>query len=230
MPGYAQEAGLKQANAMYMEGKFSDSINLYARLIESQPDNPYLRYNIANAYFKSNQPGRAIASYLRAFRLLPRDSDIRSNLDFALKLSGENLVPAGIPAAMHYIYYFLSANEIEGLSWIFLWIFSLTCSIYLFRPLWRFFLKTPLIFAAVLLAAAASWTLLRKTTEFAGIAVVVEPAAELRSGPGDNFSPSATLPEGRLAQILDGREDWIEIGIPKEGIKGWIKNSSLEKV
>lgn len=192
--------------------------------------NPCLHYNLGNAYFKSNRTGRAVVSYMRAYRLLPRDTDIRYNLNFILERSGENLVPAGIPAVVHLAYYLLSENELKGLNWLLLWIVLIAASVYVTSNAWRPVLKTPLISAGILWCVLALWWTLRSLTAVHGAAVIVDGTAELRNGPGGNFSPSATVPEGRIVRIMDVKENWIEIGIPKEGVKGWVKSSSIEKV
>lgn len=226
----AQPPSVAQAGTMYKEGKFVEAAQAYAELSASDPDNPYLHYNLGNAYFRANRLGRAVASYSRAFRLLPRDPDIRYNLNFAMKRAGEELVPAGVPSALHRAYHLLSEAELKGLCWALLWLMLLGSSLYALARNMRPALKTHLASAAGLLCALSLWLAARSFTSLSGAAVIVDGTAELRSGPGDNFSPSATVPEGRTVQVLDSNEGWEEVGLPREGIKGWVKSSSVEKI
>ncbi|MCX5796349.1 MAG: SH3 domain-containing protein [Elusimicrobia bacterium] len=56
------------------------------------------------------------------------------------------------------------------------------------------------------------------------------PAAELRSGPGENFNVSFTVPEGRRVQILGSDGAWVELGVLKEGVKGWLPAAAVEEL
>src|ERR1700733_7161037 len=77
----------EKADEFYQKGQYEQAIGAYQALLKESPENPYLHYNLANAYLKGANNaslGRAIAEYCRAYQLLPRDPDIRYNLEFAL--------------------------------------------------------------------------------------------------------------------------------------------------
>ncbi len=64
-------------------------------------------------------------------------------------------------------------------------------------------------------------------------AVVIIPTAEVRSGPTMSYTANFTIPEGRRVLVLDEQEPiqgWLEIGIPSEGLKGWVPDSSVELI
>src|SRR5206468_2741332 len=63
-------------------GKFKEAIPAYEHLIDSSVQSPTIYFNLGNAWYKVGQPGRAVAAYLRAERLAPRDPSVRFNLDF----------------------------------------------------------------------------------------------------------------------------------------------------
>ena len=71
---------------------------------------------------------------------------------------------------------------------------------------------------------------MRATIEPADTAVTIRSDAELRNGPGVNFSVGYTLPEGRRLAVLSRKGDWYEVAAPKEGVKGWIETTSVEKI
>ena len=74
------------------------------------------------------------------------------------------------------------------------------------------------------------WWGARKALEPAERAVVIKPFVEIRSGPGDNFSVAFTAPEGRRIEVLSENGRWMEIGLAKEGAKGWVLAESVERV
>ena len=54
--------------------------------------------------------------------------------------------------------------------------------------------------------------------------------AEVRSGPGETFPVSFKVPEGRRVSRLDARGKWVEIGVLKKGLKGWVSAEAIEGI
>ena len=67
----------------YKEGNFKQAAINFEALSQSNIKNPYLYYNIANAYLKDDDIGHAILWYERAKILAPNDPDLNFNLDYA---------------------------------------------------------------------------------------------------------------------------------------------------
>ena len=83
--GAADRSVLAEYNDLYKSGNYQAALEGYRDIAAKEPYNPGAFYNAGNAYFRLNKPGLAILYYSKAFRLDPRDSDIRANLDFAMK-------------------------------------------------------------------------------------------------------------------------------------------------
>lgn len=65
------------------------------------------------------------------------------------------------------------------------------------------------------------------------LGVVVSSVAEVRSGPNITYPANFTVPEGRRVLILKEQEPiqgWLEIGVPQEGLKGWVPDTSVETI
>ncbi|MCX5785240.1 MAG: hypothetical protein NTX59_06095 [Elusimicrobia bacterium] len=222
---------LAELNDMYKNGKYQEALDGYIKMTETEGTNPYAFYNAGNAYFRLNKQGLAVLYYAKAFKLLPRDPDIRANLEYAMKQTGQALVPDGVPRSLHYVYYLLSDLELKALVIIFFW---LACFIGALRSLAGTALKEKLKTAPYVMAAACLffllWIGIRDSSPFTNGAVAAAPAT-LLSGPGEKFKAYATLPEARLVKIMDeADEDYYEIGLPGEGIKGWVKKTDLQKI
>jgi hypothetical protein len=100
--------------------------------------------------------------------------------------------------------------------------------------LWRRALRPRLLswtaaVAALWLILAGWWLAVRGITPQRR-GVIVASSAELRSGPGDNFNVSFTVPEGRRVQILSNDGAWLELGVLKEGVKGWLPAAAVEEL
>lgn len=233
--GGAQEpapSALSRANQLYRDGQYAQAAEAYERLA-AERNIAALEYNLANARFKENAPhalGRAIAGYLRAWELSPRDPDVRHNLEFALSRAGDTLVPPGTPKALFGLYHFLSRAELLGLQWVGYWACLLLAAAWLLAPALREKVATPALAALAFWAFFGGWWALRTLGSGGTQGVVLEPNAEARSGPGRNFPVSFNAPEGRRIVILSESGEWTEIGMMKEGLKGWVQAKSIEAV
>ena len=231
-PAAAQTAGSLPAEGQrkYDASDYSGSVTAFAKAVERAPRAAELHYDLGNALFKAGRLGPAIASYQRAFDIRPRDGDIRYNLNFALKRAGEELRPEGVPPALFQVFYLFSERELAGLHWLGCWLTLLFACVCLLKPETREDLFVFLAAAALCWGAAGAWWGSRRSLEPELRGVIVRPAAEIRSGPGEKFGVTFTAPEGRRVEILSESAGWLEIGVLKEGARGWLPGDSVEKI
>ena len=227
----AHAATYNDAKAAYDAGNFDQAASAFESLVAAQPGDAALRYDLGNALLKAGKLGRASASYQRAFDLDPRDGDGRHNLDFVLKRSGEELAPPGIPGPAFAAFTVLSSRELAGLHWLAAWTTMILAGFALLGNAER---RARLM--DWLLGAAAAWLLfglwwagLRAVLP-SGRGVIVAGRAELRNGPGEKFTVGYTAPEGRRVRVLSESGAWLEVGLLKEGVKGWTLAASVEKL
>ena len=225
LPLAAQDI-LSPAEEAYRQGRFSQALGLYETALKNHPNDPFVYYNIGNCYFKMGSKGLAAANYYRAFRLAPRDKDIRHNLSLVLASSGDRFIPAGVPTVLHQAFYSLSYDELRGLTSIVFWCF---CVLLIGWLLKRSGFRL-VVLSAFVRALCAGWLYWRHTLQQTPLAVVAVPVAEIRSGPGTNFPASANLTQGHLVIIEDGKDNWQEVIVQSQGVKGWIEQSALEKI
>ncbi len=241
----AAAATYADAKAAYDAGNFIAATAEFEALVSAHPGEATLHYDLGNALLKAGKRGRASASYQRAFDLDPRDADNRHNLDFVLKLSGEELSPPGIPAPAFAAFTLLSARELAGLHWLAAWITLFFAGLALLgRTLSLGIWKEQSLalwlgrrnFSNCLIISATAWLFL--FLWWAGLCAVFPPErgvivaerAELRNGPGNQFTVGYTAPEGRRVRVLSESGVWLEVGLLKEGVKGWTSASSVENL
>lgn len=227
----ASAATYAAAKASYDAGNFDEAAAAFEALIALDPSDAALHYDLGGALLKAGKLGRASAAYQRAFDLDPRDGDGRHNLDFVLKRAGEELAPPGIPAPAFAAFTVLSARELAGLHWLAAWATMILAGLALLgiaerREALR---DRLLVAAAAWLLFGLWWAGLRAVLP-AGRGVIVAGRAELRNGPGEKFTVGYTAPEGRRVRVLSESGAWLEVGLLKEGVKGWTLASSVEKL
>lgn len=215
-----------QAEEMYRAGQYAQALTIYEQDLKNHPKDPFLYYNIGNCYFKMGSKGLATAYYYRAFRLAPRQADIRHNLALSLSDSGETLVPAGVPVVLHKAFFALSLAELKGLVCVLGWLACLLAGCWLLTH--RAGKLT--LAAAVLLIGCSAWFYVRHSWETQPLAVVASPVAEIRSGPGLNFPVSASVPQGHLLQLVDSKDNWQRVIVRSQGLKGWVERADIEPI
>ncbi len=223
---YMAAADWTQAENLYREGKYAAALAEYEELLHTYPNDPYLYYNIGNSYFKMGSKGLAAANYYRALRLAPRDKDLRHNLALALEAGGERLVPAGMPAVLHQVFFGLTVHELKGLFFLMCWLCCTLSAVWLVK---RRGGKAALLslLLALGLGGFYAW---RVALQNQPLAVVAAPVAELRSGPGQQFPAQAHVAQGRLLWVQDTKDNWSEVVVKSQGLKGWMESQALEKI
>jgi tetratricopeptide (TPR) repeat protein len=218
------------ARAAYDNGQYDGAAAAYAALAAAAPRDAARQYNLGNALFKAGHLGRATAAYERAFALNPRDSDIRANLAFALRRAGEDFTPPGAPPALYWAFTALSERELSGLHWLAAWAALLLAGAAIVWTPRRASLIPAAGAAAVAWLTFGLWWAALRAALPPDRGVIVAARAELRHGPGASFGVAFTAPEGRRVRILGASGAWIEVGVLKEGARGWIEASSVERL
>jgi tetratricopeptide (TPR) repeat protein len=220
----------KAANAQYADGKFSDAAQKYQAAADQGLRHWVLEYDLANACYRAGQLGKAILHYERAFRMNSGQSDVLYNLDLATKKAGDPELPGtALPLLAWRLFYFLPINTLTLLTSLFILVLTAAAGSALMG---KYFLKADAVFALVLVfMVLGGWLGARIYLLETAQGVVVSPVAEVRSGPNTTYAANFTIPEGRRVLILKEQEPiqgWLEIGVPQEGLKGWVPDTSVE--
>jgi len=218
-------------NRLYEGGQFAEAAAAYQSLVDGGVADGALYYNLGNAYLKSGDLGRAILNYRRAQQWLPRDPDVALNLRLARAQAQDRLeseTPNGVVAlARRVLVEATTLNEAAALA-LGLWV--VVCGLViamLLRPRWRPGLTYAMIAAAALLALSGFSVGARLVELGRSPAVVVAPAVEVRSGPGQDYLAEFTLHAGAEVRILDRREGWTRIALPGD-LQGWAPGDAVE--
>ena len=72
-----------RGNDYMRQGDFSRAAAAYESIVTQGWESGAVYYNLGNAYVKQGKLGKALLNYERARRLIPRDSDLKANREFA---------------------------------------------------------------------------------------------------------------------------------------------------
>ena len=224
-----------QANTAYINNDFPTAISLYETILSSGRQSGKLYYNLANAYFKEQEIGRAILNYNRALRLNPGNEDIRYNLQVAEKMTKDHI--DAVPEFFVKTWLSNLRNLLSSTTWAVLSLVFLAAMLgsALFYLLSRRLVRRKIGFYGT----ATAFLLLVLTLCFAAIdrreaidrtsAVVLRDAVAVKSSPDQNSTDLFILHEGTKVEISDRLNGWCEITIA-DGKKGWMECSTFETI
>jgi len=211
------------ANKLYEQGKFNEAAAAYEQVTNSGLVSTALYFNLGNSFFKAGQLGRAIAAYYQAERLDPRDSDLRANLQFARnQVQGPTLTPIKWQAWLAR----LTINEWAWLAAGGFWIWFALLTIGQLRPalrpglrnyVWIFGLATGVLSACLGLAMHG-----RNSPP----AIVITGDTIVRQAPIDEAQGAFTVHDGAELQIVDRKEDWLQVTTDPRRI-GWLRRNQV---
>jgi len=220
---------LQQARAAYDRGAYAEASTDYRQLLAQGLNRAEVYYNLGNAEFKAGHLGRAIAAYRQALKRAPGDEDVLFNLEYARRFvqqpqdqtgqltrlagrlltafSGQALALTALGAyvglAVLVMFWLLARDKFPGLRWL-------------------------LAGISILFVVLASWASVRIVLErIHRWGVVIAGQAEARNGPSAEYQVGFIVPEGREVRLLGREGDWIAIGLPAEGYKGWVKSADI---
>ena len=219
-----------KANTFYEEGKYDEAISEYSKLLSQGMESGSLYYNLGNSYFKRGEPGRAVLNYERSKRLIPRDSDLKSNHRFALSRTKSNVSETSRPwfkkAAV--VFDTLTINEITMLLSS---IFVVTILFFVVRLYIYISQRISLLFVSlsVIVFVIVAFSLFNRISMLDKEAVVVSGSTEVRFEPFENATTHFTLYEGMKIEIVQSRKEWMKVR-RSDGKIGWIKRQAAEKI
>ncbi|WP_420448965.1 tetratricopeptide repeat protein [Candidatus Palauibacter sp.] len=221
-------------NSLYQAGDYEGALDAYLRLYEEGLESGELHYNIGNAYFRLGELGRAILFFERARITLPRDENVRTNLELARSLTADQITPLPgfwVPRVVSW------AAQLVPRGWL-IAILALgylgLASVLLYRlltirpPDWT---RHAAVAAAALTFVVGTNLLIR---EFdmgrAERGVILQTEATVQSAPSDDPSLQLfTIHEGAVVRIDRRSSDWLEI-VLEDGKVGWLRAGDLEPI
>lgn len=235
MSAAASTTRWEAGNKAYIEGNYEKAVEEYSAILNGGEYSMKLYYNLANAYFKLGEMGKAILYYNKALRIAPSQEDIRHNLALAEAQTKDRIV--AIPEFFVNRWLRTVRNSMSCMAWSILSLVSLgvllVCAIQFLlasRIRWR---------KAGFYGALCAFVLFVATTAFAvssrndmlshNEAIVMGTAISVKSSPDRSATDLFVLHEGTKVKILTEVDEWVEVVIA-DGKKGWTERKNIEEI
>lgn len=223
------------ANTSYVNGDYRAAVEGYEAILGRGEHSAKLYYNLANAYFKEGETGRAILCYHRALRLAPGSDDVRYNLEVAAEMTKDRI--ESVPE------FFLSTwmrsvrNILSPTVWAVVSLAALAAMLslallYLLassigrRKTGFYGMLAALVVVIVATSFAAAG---RREAVDRSEAVVMSSSVPVKSSPDKSATDLFVLHEGTVLRITDRLDEWCEVVIA-DGKKGWVRARQIEVI
>jgi tetratricopeptide (TPR) repeat protein len=223
---------IQQANVAYTNGDYKTAQLLYEQVIQGGFHDPSLYFNLGNAYYESGDLGRALLNYRIVQQSWPRDVDLNRNLALVrserVDLQGDETgFVEGVAALTIGVTTFTELSLLVACVWASAF---LLLAVAIFQSKWRKRLRFPLIGLGTALLVGV--LLLGSRFYVEGLrqsGIVVQPVAQVRSGPGDEYLELYQLHSATEVHVWDSQNGWVRFALP-DGRLGWLPAQALEIV
>jgi hypothetical protein len=245
----------EEGNTLYEAGDYDEAIIEYTELVNAGAADKGLFYNLANAYYKTGDLGRAVLFYERARRMTPRDQDVRENLSLVRsQLRDEQFIREQnrFVRGLVWFHHNLNAGEMTLFASCCYFVLCLLGIIFLFRDSKvvsvvydRISIVSPgrliglgrsqdiilaiVVFSFLFLSGGFSaWKKIEKETR-RDEAVVVSREVPVFSSPTEDTTLQFKIHEGTVVRTREFRREWTRITLPG-GLSGWVSTASVERI
>ncbi len=218
-----------KANQAYAEGRFQEAISGYRRIIENGQWNGHLYYNLANAYYREKDLGRAILFYERARLFIPRDGDLNFNHRYARDQTTDALAES--QGFLGQAFFWLNGLTLEEVMKVFIALNVVFWGILVLRlyikPEWTYYTLL-LIFVLWLiggLSFGAKWYQIAADRR----CVILPAEVSVQAGPQEGDTVLFKLHQGAVVHGERTEDGWTLIRLPDDK-RGWLENTTLERI
>ncbi len=241
---FASTSG-RQADSAYNKEDYREAINLYQQSIDNDGKSSTVYYNLANAYYRNDNLGKAILNYERALRLDPTNDDARQNLDFVRsRIQDRPEDDTSFFTRLHRST--ASAFAPDTWAWLAFGLFlALAGAIALYIFSQNIILRKAGFFGGIALLCIFAYVLYVASYAVSvakshDTAIVTAPSTQLSSAPRAARTTSdkvVTIHEGTKVEIVDSvatpddpvSPKWYNVKI-NNSTKAWLRSSDVERI
>ncbi len=232
--GFSQNEKLfDEATELYNNGKYTEAIANYEKILDSGQHSAELYFNMGNCYYKLNSIGPSIYYYEKALLLKPNDDEILNNLGYAqnMRLDAiEQMPQTELSRIYNKILFLFTCNQWAYLAIALVLLFVATYLAYYFiRQANRkrmAFITSLFSLGFGLICILIAYLQLQQNKRD-NPAIVFSKEVSVSSEPNKTSEQVFTLHEGTKVNIEDSLDGWEKIRIA-DGQTGWLPTENIK--
>ena len=227
----------RAANLLYEDGNFEEAARSYEYLAMLGYQDATLYYNLANAYHRTDDNGRAMLNYLRARRIAPLDEDIAANLALLRETIGtsdsrQQPVPVLAQLSERVPWVTINSAAVAALlCWTVLWAAGLI--VWYNRTLHRSQTLRRVAVAAGLGLIVFGFLGIGDyvgRAHWSQVGVATADSTDVLASPSSRAPIRLTLDAGREVSVITKRAGWTSVRLPRTDLVGWVPSSTVDTV
>ena len=229
------QKGFEEGNALYQKEKYKEAVSAYESVLATKKQSAELYFNLANAYYKLNKVAPAIYNYEKALVLKPNDKEILNNLEFAKKLTVDEIKETQKVGFEKLLRDFTGKYHYDVWAWISVGFAVLFLAFFI----GYYFSGTTLLkriffvgmFVIVILVAISILAAVFEKSYYENEkpAIVFSEMAAVKSEPREAAPDAFMLHEGTKVMVLEKTRGWNKIEL-LDGSDGWIESNHIKEV
>ena len=229
------QSPFEKGNQYYQKENYQAAITSFESILNSGKESAEVYFNLGNAYYKLHKVAPAIYNYEKALLLSPNDEEIKTNLDFARKMTIDDIKVIPRVGFQKLISDFTSKYYYDTWAWIavaFAFLFLAFFAGYYFSQrtvLKRIFFFGMFVWLAGIGLTAASGFYEKNRTDSEKPAIIFAETTPLKNEPKINSQDATVLHEGTKVYILESIANWKKVELTDE-TTGWIEEDAIKEI
>lgn len=231
---FAQNA-FEKGNQLYQKENYAEAINNYESVLATGQQSAELYFNLGNCYYKLHNVAPAIYNYEKALQLNPNDDEIKTNLDFARRMTIDDIKIIPKVGFSKLIEDFTSTYYYDTWAWIaiilaFLFLGSFIGYYFSGTTLKkRIFFTGMFIFLFGIIVSVSSGINEKNRIANEKPAIVFAETASVKGEPKPTSPETILLHEGTKVYILESIANWKKVQLTDE-TTGWISDEAIKEL
>ena len=229
------QTAFEKGNQFYQKENYTEAINSYESVLASGEHSADLYFNIGNCYYKLHKVAPAVYNYEKALQLNPNDDEIKTNLDFARKMTIDDIKVVPKVGFSKLIEDFTSSYHYDTWAWIAVVLAFLLlvffAGYYLSGTAFKkriFFSGMFFIFLGIVLSVSSGiYEKNRIASEKP--AIIYAETASVKGEPKATSPETIMLHEGTKVYVLESIANWKKIQLTDEST-GWISEDAIKEL
>jgi tetratricopeptide (TPR) repeat protein len=229
------QTDFEEGNRYYQKENYQAAITSFESIINSGKESAEVYFNLGNAHYKLHQVAPAIYNYEKALLLSPNDTEIKTNLDFARKMTiddikvipkvGFNKLVSDFTSKYYYDTWAWIAIGFAVLSLLFFIGYYFSSKTFLKRI---FFFGMFLLILGIFLTAGSGFFEKNRISKERP-AIVFAETASLKNEPKSSGADATVLHEGTKVYIVESIANWKKVELTDE-TTGWIEETAIKEI